>query len=99
MIKIFRLYLYIIFYIKIVKLKRKKQKKMTKLANKQLCSLFSRYNFSEMKSHSANCSNPYWEEIAVRPDYHLLPYAQPRYSPNVEITPFGWDIKKSGHFF
>ena len=72
---------------------------MTKLANKQLCSLFSRYNFSEMKSHSANCSNPYWEEIAVRPDYHLSPYVQPKCSPNAEITPIGWDIKNSGHFF
>jgi len=57
---------------------------MKSLSNKQLCSFFSRNSFSEMKYPSIKRMNPYWDEVALRPDYHLSPYIQPR--PNVDVT-------------
>jgi len=57
---------------------------MRSKAKKQLCSLFSRYAFSETERHSINRTDRYWDEIAFRPDYHLSPHIKPR--PNTKIS-------------
>ena len=64
---------------------------MKSLANKQLYPIFSKNALfskddSEMDSHPIKCNNPYWDEIALRPDYHLLPNIQPH--PSSEVHPF-----------